>query len=177
MSFLNKKAYKTYVSISKKNLFFFSIQKTVNTFKEYFENLVNNTLKNFPTQQKSLKYLHCASITTDVIYVKTWKNLKFEKFTWMSIAKISEEVKTIKATGIDCPAGRFLKNHSKTLRPPAAYTYSVTFPSNSSLSQMLSLYINKVSKLTHRTSAQCRCYHLSRRLQSKLFTIKMWTFY
>ena len=71
-----------------------------------------------------------------LIYVKTRKILKLEKFTSMSIAKILEEFRTNRATRIDSPAGRFLKDPLKTFHPPVAYTYSVTFPSDSSLSQI-----------------------------------------
>ena len=89
-----------------------------NNFKEFFSNLAQNLIEKLPTGRNKL----------DINSVREfYKPLNLEEnpfhFTKVSEKTISDflkELKTNKATGIDNPSGRFLKDGSKVLAIPIA---------------------------------------------------------
>ena len=89
-----------------------------NTFKEFFSNVAQNLIEKLPTGRNKL----------DINSVREFYKLlsleenpfHFTKVSEKTISDFLKELKANKATGIDNPSGRFLKDGSKVLATPIA---------------------------------------------------------
>ena len=89
-----------------------------NNFKESFSNIAQNLIEKLPTGRNKL----------DINSVREFYNplnleenpFHFTKVSEKTISDFLKELKANKATGIDNPSGRFLKDGSKVLATPIA---------------------------------------------------------
>ena len=148
---------------TKKELTFFHTP-TAYTFKKHFANLASDLVSKLldPTGRFGIPSVR--QYYKEINFNE--KNLNLKKLVQWQFWKCK---RNLKPTGSNIPCTPIAKIYNLSIK-------LASLPDKCKVANIKPLY-KKVSKLTQRTSGPSSCFRLSLRLSSKLFMIKLWTFY